>query len=98
MPTKLKNFLHITAACLVLTGFAFYREPPTEQAAVAARPLTPAQVWALKSMTDLDQKLAPEGEGSRRVVEYQACVRRVLEDYGDDPVRAYAWIRTLCLA
>ena len=97
MPIKLNTLLYTIAACLVLTGFEFYREPPAHQAAVAARPLTPAQVWALNSMADLDQKLA-QGGGGDRAAEYQACVRRVQQDYSDDPVRAYAWIRTLCLA
>ena len=96
MPTKLKTLLYTTAACLVLTGFAFFPEQPVTQAAPAEPPQSAAQRWALNSMAELEPSAVAEANWARGAAGYDACVRGIRADYRDDPARAYGWIRTLC--
>ena len=96
MPTALKILLFATAACLILTGFAFYPErPPTRQAEARHQP-SAVQLWTTKSMAELEKTVAAGVDAERRVAEYEACARGVREDYSDDPARGYGWVRTLC--
>jgi hypothetical protein len=93
MPTTLKFLLYLTAASVFLLACMFFVEKPAAQQHEAY----PQQVqgWVTESMVELE-KAAAEVGSERRSPEYEACARAVRDDYSDDPVKAYWWVRTVC--
>jgi hypothetical protein len=96
MRSPAKAFLCVVVACFGLAGFAFYPERPGLPATITERPRSAVEAWALQSMAELAPVVAGTAAVPRREAEYSACVRRVQDDYSDDPAEAYGWIRTLC--
>ena len=90
MPTTLKFLLYLTAASVFLLACMFFVEKPAAQQHEAY----PRQVhgWETESMVELEENTAAEP----RSPEYEACARTVRDDYSDDPVKAYWWVRTVC--
>jgi hypothetical protein len=93
MPTTLKFLLYLTTAFVFLLACMFFVEKPAAQQHEAHQQI---QGWETESMVELGEKAAAKAGSERRSPEYEACARAVREDYSDDPVKAYWWVRTVC--
>jgi hypothetical protein len=91
MPTTRSFLLCTTTAATILIGSALNAEQlATEQEARPEHHQSAAQLWAAKSIVELEPK------AQTRTAAYDRCAARLRADYDDDPARAYEWVRTLC--
>ena len=94
MPTTLKFLLYLTAASVFLLASMFVVDKPAAQQHEAYP--RQVQAWETESMVELEENAAAEAGSERHSPEYEVCARAVREDYSDDPVKAYWWVRTVC--
>ena len=94
MPKTLKALLYLSAVdvtVLCTTGIGLMVHQETQ--AVAAEQTLAVREQAAQRVTEAAQDMAA---GLPRSADFKACARGVRDDYSDDPVKAYWWIRTIC--
>ena len=94
MPKTLKTFLYLAALDLIVfsgigVGSLHYQHTQAAEQTLALRQQEARRLMA-QDMTDDATTNQP------RSASYEACARGVRDDYSDDPVKAYLWVRTLC--
>jgi hypothetical protein len=93
MPKTLKALLCLSAVdvtVLCATGIGLMVHQETQ--AVAAE-----QTLAVREQAERGTGAAQDmAAGLPRSADFEACARGVRDDYSDDPVKAYWWIRTIC--
>jgi hypothetical protein len=87
MPITRTFLLYTTTAASILIGSSLCAEQPAAEPAYLQ---SAAQLWAAKSIAELEPK------AQTRTAAYDQCAARLRADYDDDPARAYEWVRTLC--